>query len=95
MAVETTYTNLRQGLASFLKKVAEDQEVVIVRRRDAGDVALVPAEELAGLMETAHLLRSPRNAQRLLAALRRAQRGTGKRETLEDLREEMGLAATR
>ncbi|MGC9994204.1 MAG: type II toxin-antitoxin system prevent-host-death family antitoxin [Terriglobia bacterium] len=95
MAVETTYTNLRQGLASFLKKVAEDQEIVIVRRRDAGDVALVPAEELAGLMETAHLLRSPRNAQRLLAALRRAQRGTGKRETLEDLREEMGLAATR
>ena len=95
MAVETTYTNLRQGLASFLKKVAEDQEVVIVRRRDAGDVALVPAEELAGLMETAHLLRSPRNAQRLLAALRRAQRGTGKRETLEDLREEMGLATTR
>ena len=95
MAVETTYTNLRQGLASFLKKVAEDQEVVIVRRRDAGDVALVPAEELAGLMETAHLLRSPRNAQRLLAALRRAQRGAGKRVTLEDLREEMGLAATR
>jgi len=95
LAVETTYTNLRQGLASFLKKVAEDQEVVIVRRRDAGDVALVPAEELAGLMETAHLLRSPRNAQRLLAALRRAQRGTGKRETLEDLREEMGLATTR
>ena len=95
MAVETTYTNLRQGLASFLKKVAEDQEVVIVRRRDAKDVALIPAEELAGLMETAHLLRSPRNAQRLLAALRRAQRGTGKRETLEDLREEMGLATTR
>jgi len=95
LAVETTYTNLRQGLASFLKKVAEDQEIVIVRRRDAGDVALVPDEELAGLMETAHLLRSPRNAQRLLAALRRAQRGTGKRETLEDLREEMGLAATR
>jgi len=95
LAVETTYTNLRQGLASFLRKVAEDQEVVIVRRRDAKDVALIPAEELAGLMETAHLLRSPRNAQRLLAALRQAQRGAGKRETVEDLREEMGLAASR
>jgi antitoxin YefM len=63
-----------------------------VRRRGTGDVALVPAEELVGLMETAHLLRSPRNAQRLLAALRRAQRGAGKRETVEELREEMGLA---
>jgi len=94
LAVETTYTNLRQGLASFLRKVAEDQEVVIVRRRGAKDVALIPAEELAGLMETAHLLRSTRNAQRLLAALRQAQRGAGKRETVEDLRQEMGLAAS-
>lgn len=95
MAVETTYTNLRQGLASFLKKVAEDQEVVIVRRRDAKDVALIPAEELAGLMETAHLLRSPRNAQRLLAALRRAQRGTGRPQSVEDLRQETGLGRIR
>jgi len=30
--------------------------------------------ELAGLAETAHLLRSPRNARRLLAALRRSER---------------------
>lgn len=95
MAVETTYTNLRQGLASFLKRVSEDQEVVIVRRRGTKDVALVPAEELAGLMETAHLLRSPRNAQRLLAALRRAQRGTGRPQSLEDLRQETGLERIR
>jgi len=70
MPVETTYTRLRQGLATVLNQVANDQEVVIVRRKGAGDVALVPAEELAGLIETAHLLRSPRNAQRLLRALR-------------------------
>jgi antitoxin YefM len=38
-----------------------------------GDVALLPASELAGLMETAHLLRSPNNARRLLTALRRAE----------------------
>jgi antitoxin YefM len=56
-----------------LKQVADDHEVVIVRRRHAKDVALVPAEELAGLMETAHLLRSPKNARRLLAALWRAE----------------------
>ncbi len=91
MAVETTYTSLRQNLASVLKQVAEDQEVVVVRRKGAKDVALVPAEELAGLMETAHLLRSPRNARRLLAALRRAQRRGRKPETVEDLRREEGL----
>jgi antitoxin YefM len=52
-----------------LDAVADDQEIVIVRRKGAKDVALVPASELAGLMETAHLLRSPRNARRLTSGL--------------------------
>lgn len=91
MAVETSYTHLRQNLASLLSRVAEDQEVVVVRRRNAGDVALVPADELAGLIETAHLLRSPKNARRLLAALRRAERRSTKPQSLGQLRRELGL----
>jgi antitoxin YefM len=91
VSFETSYSNLRRSLASLLRQVAEDQEVVIVRRRGAKDVALVPAEELAGLMETAHLLRSPRNAKRLMAALRRAKRGNTKPEPIEKLRREMRL----
>jgi len=94
MPIETTYTSLRQRLASVLNQVANDQEVVIVRRRGAKDVALVPAEELASLMETAHLLRSPRNARRLLAALERAARRKGKVESVARLRREMGLGPT-
>jgi PHD/YefM family antitoxin component YafN of YafNO toxin-antitoxin module len=39
MPAETTYTRLRQKLASMLSQVANDQEVVIVRRKGAGDVA--------------------------------------------------------
>ena len=91
MAVETTYTSLRERLASVLDQVADDQEVVIVRRRGAKDVALVPAGELASLMETAHLLRSSRNAERLLAALQRAERGKRKAESVAKLRREMGF----
>jgi len=91
LAVETTYTSLRERLASVLKQVAEDHEVVIVRRRSAKDVALVPAEELAGLIETAHLLRSPKNARRLLAALRRAEGRVGRPASVAKLRQEMGL----
>jgi antitoxin YefM len=56
-------------------------------------VALVPAGELAGLMETAHLLRSPRNARRLLTALHRAERRQGKVMSIERLRREIGLEA--
>src|SRR5207302_11266322 len=68
---ETTYTSLRQNPASVLDRVANDREVVIIRRKGSKKVALVPADELMGLLETAHLLRSPKNAQRLLTALDR------------------------
>jgi len=92
---ETSYTNLRQSLASVLDRVANDREVVIVRRRGERTVAMVPADELMGLIETAHLLRSPKNAQRLLTALRRAVTGKAKTEPLEKLRREMGLGTHR
>lgn len=91
LPVETTYTALRANLAAVLNQVADNREVVIVHRRSGEDVALVPASELAGLMETAHLLRSPKNARRLKAALRRAQRGLGRPEPVAKLRREMGL----
>ena len=91
MAIETTYTSLRSQLASVLDHVVKDQDVVIVRRRRGGDVALIPASELAGLIETAHLLRSPKNARRLLTALVRAKRGTLKPESVDQLRREMRL----
>ncbi len=73
MAIETTYTAARDQLKALMDKVVDDREVVLVRRRHGGDVAMVAAEELEGLLETAHLLRSPRNATRLLKALERAQ----------------------
>jgi antitoxin YefM len=89
MPTETTYTSLRENLASVLDQVIDRQETVIVRRRGARDVALIPASELAGLVETAHLLRSPRNARRLLTALRRAGRGKQKPASVAELRQEM------
>jgi antitoxin YefM len=94
MAIETTYTRLRDNLASVLDQVGDDHEVVIVRRRGSPDVALIPADELAGLMETAHLLRSPENARRLLTALGRVGRRKGKASTVDQLRGEFGLGTT-
>jgi antitoxin YefM len=97
VAVETTYTEARQHLASYFDRAVDDREVIIVRRRkgdDVRDVAIVSAEELESLMEAAHLLSSPRNAQRLLAALSRALEGSEKSGTVEDLRNEVGLGPT-
>jgi antitoxin YefM len=89
MPAETTYTSLRQNLAAVLDRVVDDQETVIVRRKNARDVALIPASELAGLVETAHLLRSPRKARRLLTALRRAEQMKLKPARVRDLRREI------
>lgn len=89
MALETTYTNLRQNLAGILDQVVDNQETVVVRRKGARDVALVPAGELAGLVETAHLLRSPRNARRLLSALHRAERRKIKPTDVTEFRREI------
>jgi antitoxin YefM len=89
MPSETTYTSLRANLSSVLDQVVDEQETVIVRRRGARDVALLPASELAGLLETAHLLRSPRNARRLQSALNRAVKRRTKPGTAAELRREM------
>jgi antitoxin YefM len=89
--METTYTHLRQSLAAVLDRVTDDREIVIVVRKGERQVAMIPADELAGLMETAHLLRSPKNARRLLTALQRSIRRKGRPEPLERLRRELGL----
>jgi antitoxin YefM len=84
---------LRENLASVLDQVCDDLDVVVVRRKNAKDVALVPASELEGLVETAHLLRSPANAKRLLTALRRAERAAGKPTSVAALKKGAGLGA--
>jgi antitoxin YefM len=91
MAIQTTYSQARANLASLLDEVTLNQEVVIVNRRGKDDVAMVSAAELSSLIETAHLLRSPKNAQRLLAALKRARGNKGSRQSIEHLRREVGL----
>ena len=92
MTIQTSYSDARARLASLLDEVTENNEVVIIRRRGAEDVALIAAAELRSLQETAHLLRSPRNAERLLRALARAEAGEGTPQTVAELRHEVGLA---
>lgn len=91
MAIQTTYTHARASLASLLDEVTKNREIVIIQRRGGEDVAMITADELAGVLETAHLLRSPKNAKRLHAALDRVRKGTGSPQTIDDLRNEVGF----
>jgi len=90
MSTEISYTHARANLKALLAQAAESREPVIIHRR-GGDVALIAADELRSLMETVHLLRSPKNAERLLRALTRATQGRGRRQSVAKLWRVVGL----
>lgn len=91
MTTEFTYTSAREQLATLLDRVTKDREIVIIQRRGSEDVAMISADELASLTETAYLLRSPQNAERILSALARALKNEGQSRSIDDLRREVGL----
>lgn len=65
--------------------------VTFYARSDGCHTAPSGADELEGLRETAYLLRSPQNAERLLYALARAQREERTPQTIAELKQEIGL----
>ncbi len=91
MAIHTTYSKARANLAKLLTAASEDKEIILINRRNAEDVALISSSELLSLMETAHLLRSPKNARRLLTSLNRALSQTEPATTLGDFKKELGF----
>ena len=91
MTIQTTYTQARGALAKLLDQVTHDREVVVIQRRGEEDVAMIAASELESLLETAYLLRSPANAERLLSALGRALKNENKPQSLDSLRQEVNL----
>ena len=91
MPRQTTYAKAQANLADLCDQVTADRDVVVISRRGADDVALVAASELSGLLETAHLLRSPKNARRLMTAMKRAQLRRGNVGSVSRLRQEIGI----
>jgi antitoxin YefM len=93
MIIQTTFSKARSNLARLLDQVTANREIVVIERRGAEPVALIAATELSGLLEVAHLLRSPANAQRLLTALARVPGQVIPPQTVDDLRQEVGLGS--
>ena len=91
MTIEMTYSQARANFATLWDSITQNREVVIVQRRGGEPIAMISADELDSLMETAHLLRSPKNAERLLTALNRALKDEGQPQSIVELRAEVGL----
>lgn len=81
----TSYSALRSNLAATLDRVTEDHEpVIITRDRGKPAAVLMSLEDFAAYEATRHLLASPRNAERLLKAVRELDEGGGtERQLLE------------
>jgi antitoxin YefM len=90
--VVISYTAARANLAVLMDKAVDDAEAIRITRRGKPDVVLMAAEEWEAWKETLYLLRSPANAERLLADIAAAYRGEGTPMTLDELRRDVGLA---
>ena len=79
-----TYTHARGHLAATMAKVCDDHAPVIITRKNQRAVVMISLEDYQALEETAYLLRSPKNARRLLESIAELEAGRG---TERELRE--------
>jgi antitoxin YefM len=66
-------TDVRKNFFALLEQVANNHEIVTIKRREGENVVLIAESDLASLYESAYLFKSPQNAQRLLDALERSK----------------------
>jgi antitoxin YefM len=71
------YSTARANLAKTMEQVCDDHAPVIITRKNNKSVVLMSLEDYQALEETAYLLRSPRNAKRLMDAIAELESGAG------------------
>jgi antitoxin YefM len=79
-----TYTEAREKLAELIETVCEDHEPCIITKRRDKAVVMMSLEDFDSLKETAYLLKSPKNARRLLESIRELEEGRGATRELEE-----------
>lgn len=72
-----TYTEAREKLSDIIERVCEDHDPMIITKRRDKAVVLMSLEDYESLAETSYLLRSPRNARKLLEAIKELEEGRG------------------
>lgn len=71
------YSDARQNLKGLMDRVVADVTPIVVTRQKAESVVVVSLTEWNSINETLHLLSSPKNAERLLSAIRELEAGDG------------------
>ena len=79
-----TYTEARENLAQTIQRVCRDHDPVIITRKREDSVVMMSLADYESLTETAYLLKSPKNARRLLAAIVELEEGKGQQRALAE-----------
>jgi antitoxin YefM len=79
-----SYTAARANLAKTLDEVCANHEPVIITRSGQASVVMLSLDDFKALEETAYLLRSPKNARRLLESIAELEEGRGMERKLAE-----------
>jgi len=74
-----SYTGFRNNLAKIMESICNNFTRVIITRQNAKPVVVMSLEDYQAIEETVYLVRSPRNAERLVKAIEEVEKG----QTLE------------
>ncbi len=72
-----TYTEAREKLSDIIEKVCEDHDPLIITKRRDKAVVMISLDDYESMEETAYLLKSPRNVQRMLESIKELEEGRG------------------
>jgi antitoxin YefM len=77
-----TYSEARKNLKTLMDRVVDDSDFTVITRQRGEPVVMVSMSEWNSIQETAHLLSSPRNAERLRASIAELEAGKVTRQEL-------------
>jgi antitoxin YefM len=79
-----SYSDARGNFRKTMDKVCEDHAPVVVTRQNKPAVVMIALEDYNAIEATLHLMRHPKNAQRLLKAVRNVEQGKYRKRPLTD-----------
>ena len=69
------YSSLRDNLKSYMDRVTDDYETLIITRKNGKNVVMMPLDKYNNLMESIHLLSNDLNRAALEKSLKQLEQG--------------------
>jgi antitoxin YefM len=91
LSKETTYSQARMNLASILDQVCDESQIIVIKRRNQKNVALIAEDELSSLLECVYLSAFTRKCPTLISLFRIDQTEDATPQTLAELKGELGI----